>query len=269
MSLVTTFCSRRAASRPDDAHERELVARADARRRHGRRRDARGRGRWHSRPQRNADARSGYRTGMGLFRSTAERKASALGIDAARLPPGQYATAKWPVLQAGVDPAPRRPRDLDVPHLRRGREAARALVGRVPRAAVGRDPHRHPLRHALVALRHDVPRACSFREIVRLTRPLPEVEHVISHGEQGYTANLPLGVMDDDDVDAGLRGRRRAARARARLPAAPGRPEALLLEVDQVAARPRVLARRTSPGFWERYGYHNDADPFLEQRTVF
>jgi len=23
------------------------------------------------------------------------------------------------------------------------------------------------------------------------------------------------------------------------------------------------------PGFWERYGYHNDADPFREERTVF
>ena len=41
---------------------------------------------------------------MGLFRSTAERKANALGIDAERLPPGQYATAKWPVLQAGSVP---------------------------------------------------------------------------------------------------------------------------------------------------------------------
>src|SRR5215210_2848974 len=42
---------------------------------------------------------------MGLFRSTAERKARSLGIDAERLPPGQYATAKWPVLQAGRVPA--------------------------------------------------------------------------------------------------------------------------------------------------------------------
>ena len=23
------------------------------------------------------------------------------------------------------------------------------------------------------------------------------------------------------------------------------------------------------PGFWERYGYHNDADPFEEQRYAF
>jgi len=23
------------------------------------------------------------------------------------------------------------------------------------------------------------------------------------------------------------------------------------------------------PGFWERYGYHNDADPFAEERYGF
>ena len=31
----------------------------------------------------------------------------------------------------------------------------------------------------------------------------------------------------------------------------------------------RALARSTSPGFWERYGYHNDADPWKEERYGF
>jgi hypothetical protein len=26
---------------------------------------------------------------------------------------------------------------------------------------------------------------------------------------------------------------------------------------------------RTTAGFWERYGYHNDADPFKEERYGF
>ena len=59
--------------------------------------------------------------------------------------------------------------------------------------------------------------------------------------------------------------RGRAARARPRLPAAPDRPQALLLEGPQVDPRPRVHdADRL--GFWERYGYNNDADPWKEQR---
>ena len=46
---------------------------------------------------------------------------------------------------------------------------------------------------------------------------------MISHGEQGYTANLPLGVMDDDDVMLAYEADGEPLGARARLSAAPGR----------------------------------------------
>ena len=29
------------------------------------------------------------------------------------------------------------------------------------------------------------------------------------------------------------------------------------------------LTAEDHPGFWERYGYHNDADPFKEERYAF
>jgi DMSO/TMAO reductase YedYZ molybdopterin-dependent catalytic subunit len=41
---------------------------------------------------------------LALFRSNEDKKARAAGIDAARIPPGQYYTDKWPVLQAGGVP---------------------------------------------------------------------------------------------------------------------------------------------------------------------
>ena len=41
---------------------------------------------------------------MALFRSKAEQKLVELGLDPARLPPGQYLTEKWPVLHAGTVP---------------------------------------------------------------------------------------------------------------------------------------------------------------------
>ena len=41
---------------------------------------------------------------MPLFRSKAEDKVRDAGYDPARLPPGQYLTEKWPVLQAGSVP---------------------------------------------------------------------------------------------------------------------------------------------------------------------
>ena len=63
-----------------------------------------------------------------------------------------------------------------------------------------------------------------------------------------------------------VRLRRRAARPRARRPGAAARPAPLLLEEREVGARAARCATTTSPGFWERYGYHNYGDPWREQR---
>ena len=41
---------------------------------------------------------------MALFRSSEDRKARKAGVDESRIPPGQYYTDKWPVLQAGSVP---------------------------------------------------------------------------------------------------------------------------------------------------------------------
>jgi len=41
---------------------------------------------------------------VALFRSSEDRKARQAGVDEARIPPGQYYTDKWPVLQAGSVP---------------------------------------------------------------------------------------------------------------------------------------------------------------------
>jgi DMSO/TMAO reductase YedYZ molybdopterin-dependent catalytic subunit len=204
---------------------------------------------------------------MGLFRSTAERKAGALGIAPERLPPGQYATAKWPVLQAGSVPARA---DLATWTLRTSGaveeplELSWADLLALPQVEVRCDIH-----CVTRWSRFDMTfRGVSFREIARLTRPLPEVRHVISHGEQGYTANLPVSVMDDDDV----------------LLAHTADGEPLALEHGyplRLVVPKRYFWKSTKwlrglefsladkPGFWEGYGYHNDADPFLEQRTVF
>jgi hypothetical protein len=41
---------------------------------------------------------------VALFRSSEDRKARKAGVDESRIPPGQYYTDKWPVLQAGSVP---------------------------------------------------------------------------------------------------------------------------------------------------------------------
>jgi DMSO/TMAO reductase YedYZ molybdopterin-dependent catalytic subunit len=204
---------------------------------------------------------------MGLFRSVAERKAGALGIDAARLPPGQYATAKWPVLQAGSIP---RRADLSTWTFRTSGAVEEPLelswddFRALPSVEIRTDIH-----CVTRWSRFDMTfRGVSFREIVRLTRPTADVQHVISHGEQGYTANLPLGVMDDDDVVLAYEADGESLALEHGYPLRLVVPKRYFWKSTKWL-RGLEFSLEDQPGFWERYGYHNDADPFLEQRTVF
>ena len=61
--------------------------------------------------------------------------------------------------------------------------------------------------------------------------------------------------------------RRSPADTRPRLPAASDAAGEVPLEEHQVAPRHRA-ARSDQPGFWERYGYHNDADPWASSGTA-
>ena len=204
---------------------------------------------------------------MGLFRTVAERKANALGVDPARLPPGQYATAKWPVLQAGAIP---RRADLATWSFRTSGAVENPLdlswdaFCALPAVDVRCDIH-----CVTRWSRFDTTfRGVSFREIVRLTRPLGDVGYVISHGEQGYTANLPLAVMDDDDVLLAYEADGEALRLEHGYPLRLVVPKRYFWKSTKWL-RGFEFSLEDQPGFWERYGYHNDADPFLKERTVF
>ena len=61
---------------------------------------------------------------------------------------------------------------------------------------------------------------------------------------------------------------RRAARHRARLPAPAPDPGKCSWKSAKWL-RGIELSDPARPGFWERYDYHNDADPFEEQRYQF
>jgi DMSO/TMAO reductase YedYZ molybdopterin-dependent catalytic subunit len=46
------------------------------------------------------------------------------------------------------------------------------------------------------------------------------------------------------------------------------RPRQVLLEEPKWLGAVELRAT-DAPGFWERFGYHNDADPWQEQRHAF
>jgi DMSO/TMAO reductase YedYZ molybdopterin-dependent catalytic subunit len=93
-------------------------------------------------------------------------------------------------------------------------------------------------------------------------------EHAIAHGEHGFTANVPAEALERD-------GAMLCTHADGE-PLTPDHGWPLRLVVPGVYfwksakwLRGIELSATDVPGFWERYGYHNDADPWQEQRYSF
>jgi DMSO/TMAO reductase YedYZ molybdopterin-dependent catalytic subunit len=182
---------------------------------------------------------------------------------AARTPPGQYLTEKFPVLHYGSVPAIGLAGwDLRVwgavgAPFRLTWDEFRTL----PRKTVTVDIHCVTRWSKLDTTWEGVP----IQEVLRLAQLRPEATHVLAHAEQGYTANLPLEVLDDDDV---LLADTYDGRP---LDPEHGYPLRLLVPKryfwkSAKWVRGLEFLTRDEPGFWERYGYHNDADPWTEER---
>jgi DMSO/TMAO reductase YedYZ molybdopterin-dependent catalytic subunit len=201
-----------------------------------------------------------------VFRSKAERKVVELGYDPARLPPGQYLTEKWPVLHAGDVPRV----DLATWDLKVWGEVETPLtltweeLNALPAVEVTQDIH-----CVTRWSRFDVTfRGVAWSTLAELARPAPGARFAIAHAEQGYTANVPASSLS-------LEGAMVATHADGE-PLAPEHGWPLRLIVpgkyfwkSAKWLRAIELSAFDKPGFWERYGYHNDADPFAEERYAF
>jgi DMSO/TMAO reductase YedYZ molybdopterin-dependent catalytic subunit len=201
-----------------------------------------------------------------LFRSKAEQKVVEAGYDPARLPPGQYLTEKWPVLHAGTVP------DLDLPtwDLTVSGEVER------PRTLTWQQLLELPSREINVDI-HCVTRWSRFdtafrgvhwSELAKLVAPKPSGRFVVAHAEQGFTANVPLAALEDEEAliayeaDGNPLTREHGWPVRLVIPSRYFWKSAKWL-------RGLELLDHDEPGFWERYGYHNDADYRQEQRYSF
>jgi len=91
---------------------------------------------------------------------------------------------------------------------------------------------------------------------------------VVAHAEQGFTSNIPLEALEAGDSLIAYEADGE--------PLTPdhGRPLRLVVPrryfwKSAKWLRGLELLDHDQPGFWERYGYHNDADPFEEERYSF
>ena len=111
-------------------------------------------------------------------------------------------------------------------------------------------------------------RGVPFGEILRLTRPLPEVEQSSATASRATRQTCRSRVMDDADVLLAYEADGQELGLEHGYPLRLVVPKRYFWKSTKWL-RGLEFSARDKPGFWERYGYHNDADPFLEQRTVF
>jgi DMSO/TMAO reductase YedYZ molybdopterin-dependent catalytic subunit len=203
---------------------------------------------------------------MPLFRSKAEDKVREAGYDPARLPPGQYLTAKWPVLHAGDVP------DVDVATWTLtvdGEVEAPLTLSYDELLALPATEVRTDIHCVTRWSRFDAEfKGVHWRELAARCRPKPTARFAIAHAEHGYTENVPLAALEDEHALV-------AYEADAE-PLTPehGGPVRLLIPSRYFWKSAKwltgiELSPVDKPGFWERYGYHNDADFWKEERYGF
>ena len=182
---------------------------------------------------------------------------------AGRIPPGQYRTEKFPVLHYGSTPKTELATwdfkvfgEVDSPFTITWTEF-KAL----PRKTVQTEIHCVTRWTKLDTTWEGVP----IQEILSRAQLRSSAGFVLAHSEQGYTANLPLSVLDDEDV---LLADTFGGQP---LELEHGWPVRLLVPKryfwkSAKWIRGLEFVDHDILGFWERYGYNNDADPWKEER---
>ncbi len=182
---------------------------------------------------------------------------------ASRLPPGQRLVTNWPVLDLGIQP--------DVPTAEWRMTVDGAVVNPLtwdwdtllaqPQIDDVSDIHcvtqwsRYDNRWTGVATSH----------LLSLVQPLPNATHVILHSYDGYTTNVRLDHFADDDC---LIAHRHDGVPITREHGGPVRviiPKWYLWKSAKWLKRIEIVVA-DKPGFWETRGYHNEGDPWTEQR---
>jgi DMSO/TMAO reductase YedYZ molybdopterin-dependent catalytic subunit len=185
------------------------------------------------------------------------------GLDASRLPPGQYLTDRFPVLHVG-----------DVPTYGPG-EWSLVVTGLVDHEfTIGLDELREMPSVTLTFDIHCVTKWSKFdttwtgvrvRDLLARAGVQPSATHVIEHAEYGYTTNLPLADITTDEAIVAY------SYDGADIEPIHGGPVRIVvphLYFWKSAKWVRALELKDTdqPGFWERNGYHMYGDPFREQR---
>jgi DMSO/TMAO reductase YedYZ molybdopterin-dependent catalytic subunit len=180
-----------------------------------------------------------------------------------RLPAGQYLTKKWPVLTYEATPKfdAERYRFKVWGAVEEPFELTWDELQALPRVQLTADFH-----CVTTWSRYDNAwEGVHIREILQRAKPSPAAQFVTAHSFTGYTTNLPLADLDDDDV--------LIAFSHDGQPLEPDHGGPVRLIVPKLYAYKSAkwlsgleFLEKDRPGFWEVRGYHNHADPWKEER---
>ncbi len=180
-----------------------------------------------------------------------------------RLPPGQYQTKKWPVLS--YEPTPRF--DAQRYRFRVWGEVAHPFelswdeLRSLPRTELTTDIH-----CVTTWSRYDNHwEGIHIRDILKRADPTENARYVMAHSFTGYTTNLPLSALDDEDVMVVFKHDGQEIEPEH------GGPVRLLVPKLYFYKSAKWLSGlefmpNDRPGFWEIRGYSNSADPWKEER---
>ena len=194
---------------------------------------------------------------------TGKRRAEAAGRTD-RLPPGQFDTGgEWPTLTAEV-----------TPHLDPERWSV-TVDGLVSAPTTWSWRELRDLPHSTYAgdihcvttwSRFDTTfTGVSVDTLLEAAGPLPEAAYVMAHSTTGYDTNLPLADITDGrawlvwEADGKPLSDEHGGPVRLLV------PHLYFWKSAKWVTRLELMAS-DRPGFWERNGYHDRGDPWLEQR---
>jgi DMSO/TMAO reductase YedYZ molybdopterin-dependent catalytic subunit len=191
-----------------------------------------------------------------------------------RLPPGQALTLKFPVLHYGPVP-PFNPATWNFRvwgEVEEEKSWTWEEFNQLPRTKVTMDLHCVTRWSKFDTTWEGV----SVRTLIEqgLVRPKPAAQFVMQHAEYGFTVNLPLEVVLQDNFLLATYCNGEAITPdhgyplRGVVGAIPGRADVKTPYLWKGAKWLRGLEfmSRDRLGFWEKAGYHNDADVWKEER---
>jgi DMSO/TMAO reductase YedYZ molybdopterin-dependent catalytic subunit len=180
-----------------------------------------------------------------------------------RLPPGQHLTDGWPVLDLGMQPnLPAKDWQFTVAGLVENPvtwswEDFRAQ----PQTQVKTDIHCVTSWSMYDSLFEGV----SARHFLSVVRPKPEVKFLVCKAYDSYTTNLSLERFAEEDVLLAHSWNGQP------IPREHGGPVRVVLPKlyfwkSAKWLRHITFLEKDAPGFWEVRGYHNEGDPWKEER---